>query len=130
MHHISPGIYKTIWLVSSCSIISKHIYFLLNSIYTAICHIPEMSQTPVATRAFVGDTQREKNLVVGDTETEKKNLFGTSKWSKIWLSGTPKWSEISILKKIQFNFLELIQVYFFKTFPHQSKCQLDSWSKY
>ena len=42
-----PGKYTTIWSVSKVSIISKSTYFLLKYIYTVICPISEMSQTPV-----------------------------------------------------------------------------------
>ena len=42
-----PGKYTTTWLVSKFSIISKSTFFCWNYIYTVICLISEMSQTPV-----------------------------------------------------------------------------------
>ena len=48
MHHISPGKYKTIWLVSMCSIISKHTYFLLKVyLHCNLPHFRNVSNTSV-----------------------------------------------------------------------------------
>ena len=48
MHHISPGKYKTIWLASMCSIISKHTYFLLKvDLHYNLPHFRNVSSTSV-----------------------------------------------------------------------------------
>ena len=48
MHHISLGKYKTIWLVSMCSIISKHTYFLLKvNLHFNLPHFRNVSNTSV-----------------------------------------------------------------------------------
>ena len=54
MHHISPGKYKTIWLASMCSIISKHTYFLLKvNLHCNLPHFRNVSSTSVVSVIIV-----------------------------------------------------------------------------
>ena len=64
VHHISPGIYKTIWLVSMCSIINKHTYFLLN--LDLHCNLPHFRN--------VSNTSEESTGVQLQELVPKKNL--------------------------------------------------------
>ena len=46
VHHISPGKYKPFWLVSMCSIISKHTYFLFKvDLHCNLPHFRNVSNT-------------------------------------------------------------------------------------
>ena len=66
MHHISPGKYKTIWLVSMCSIISKHTYFLLKvDLHCNLQHFRNVSNTSGETLEINKKTEEHKDVIWG-----------------------------------------------------------------
>ena len=62
MHHISPGKYKTIWLVSMCSIISKHTYFLLK--FDLHCNLPHFRNVSNTSGVQCAMTHLKSNLML------------------------------------------------------------------
>ena len=93
MHHISPGKYKTIWLVSMCSIISKHTYFLLKVyLHCNLPHFRNVSNTS-AWRRVAAVQARLTDSILGSQ---------LAAWLVLWYFVKWKWTE---------NPLHLLQSY-------------------
>ena len=113
MHHISPGKYKTIWLVSMFSIISKHKYFLLEvDLHCILPHFRNVSNTSRLAHALKVTISKGGQKLASKLSGMKVKITNFHMLHEISLPTSTSW-DIHILILVMFvgadleNFLDI-----------------------